>query len=70
MSSEFISKVDKEARRKAANILRDKFLNLVEQLKKGEPLVMEIPMRTLSNAIYDEKESCYYWEKRNSRGIS
>ena len=55
MSSEFISKVDKEARRKAANILRDKFLNLVEQLKKGEPLVMEIPMRTLSNAIYDEK---------------
>ncbi|MEM3209627.1 MAG: DNA topoisomerase IV subunit A, partial [Saccharolobus sp.] len=55
MSSEFSSKVDMEARKKAINKLHDKFLDLVEQLKKGEPPVMEIPLRTLSNAIYDEK---------------
>ncbi|MEM3515479.1 MAG: DNA topoisomerase IV subunit A [Saccharolobus sp.] len=55
MSSELSSKVDMEARKKAINKLRDKFLDLVEQLKKGEPPVMEIPLRTLSNAIYDEK---------------
>ncbi|MEM1629923.1 MAG: DNA topoisomerase IV subunit A [Saccharolobus sp.] len=55
MSSELSSKVDMEARKKAINKLRDKFLDLVEQLKKGEPPVMEIPQRTLSNTIYDEK---------------
>ncbi|MEM0068138.1 MAG: DNA topoisomerase IV subunit A, partial [Saccharolobus sp.] len=55
MSSELSSKVDMEARKKAINKLHDKFLDLVEQLKKGEPPVMEIPLRTLSNAIYDEK---------------
>ncbi|MEM0015598.1 MAG: DNA topoisomerase IV subunit A [Saccharolobus sp.] len=55
MSSELSSKVDMEARKKAVNKLHDKFLDLVEQLKKGEPPVMEIPLRTLSNAIYDEK---------------
>ncbi len=55
MSSELTSKVDKEARRKAANVLKGRILNVLEQVKKGEPLVMEIPMRTLSNTIYDDK---------------
>ena len=55
MSADLISKVDKEARKKAAEILRKAFLKLVEQIDKGE-LIMEIPKRTLSNTIYDEKK--------------
>lgn len=53
--SEFISKVDKEARKKAAEVLKRKFLTLIDQINKGESLVLEIPKRTLSNTIYDEK---------------
>ena len=52
--SEFMSKVDIEARKKAAEILKKKFLTLLDQLDKGEPLVLEIPKRTLNNTIYDE----------------
>jgi DNA topoisomerase-6 subunit A len=53
--SEFTSKVDKEARQRAAEILKKKFLSLIDQINKGEPLVMEIPKRTLTNTVYDEK---------------
>ncbi|AWR97822.1 DNA topoisomerase IV subunit A [Acidianus sulfidivorans JP7] len=53
--SEFISKVDKEARQRAAEILKNKFLTLLDQINKGEPLVLEIPKRALTNTIYDEK---------------
>ncbi len=52
--SEFISKVDIEARKKAAEILKKKFLTLLDQINKGEPLVLEIPKRTLNNTVYDE----------------
>jgi DNA topoisomerase-6 subunit A len=53
--SEFVSKVDKEARARAAETLKKRFLTLVDQLEKGEPMVMEIPKRTLSNTVYDEQ---------------
>jgi len=53
--SEFTSKVDKEARQRAAEVLKKRFLSLIEQINKGEPLVMEIPKRTLTNTVYDEK---------------
>jgi len=53
--SEFTSKVDKEARQRAAEILKKRFLSLIDQINKGEPLVMEIPKRTLTNTVYDEK---------------
>ncbi len=53
--SEFTSKVDKEARQRAAEILKKRFLTLIDQINKGEPLVMEIPKRTLTNTVYDEK---------------
>jgi DNA topoisomerase-6 subunit A len=52
--SEFISKVDIEARKRAAEILKKKFLTLLDQINKGEPLVLEIPKRTLNNTVYDE----------------
>ncbi|MEJ2777639.1 DNA topoisomerase IV subunit A [Stygiolobus sp. RP850M] len=53
--TELTSKVDREARKKASQILRDTFLKVIEQINKREPPVMEIPKRTLSNTIYDEK---------------
>jgi len=56
MSIDLTSKVDKEARKKAAEILRQAFLKIIERLDSSEELVMEIPKRTLSNTIYDEKK--------------
>ena len=56
MSSELTSKVDKEARKKSAEVLRQTFLKLVEQINNSEAPVMEIPKRTLANTIYDEKK--------------
>ncbi|MFP3200859.1 MAG: DNA topoisomerase IV subunit A [Sulfolobus sp.] len=53
--TELTSKVDKEARKRAAGILMKSFLKLVEDIKNSEPPVMEIPKRTLSNTIYDER---------------
>lgn len=53
--SEFMSKIDREARKKAAQILREAFLKVVEQINSGEPPVLEIPKRTLSNTIYDKE---------------
>ncbi|BCU71145.1 DNA topoisomerase IV subunit A [Stygiolobus caldivivus] len=53
--TELTSKVDREARKKASQVLRDSFLKVVEQINKGEPPIMDIPKRTLSNTVYDEK---------------
>ncbi len=52
--SDISSKVDREARQKAASVLRNRFLQIVDQIKKGEPPVMEIPQRNLNNTRYDE----------------
>ncbi|EZQ06779.1 DNA topoisomerase VI subunit A [Candidatus Acidianus copahuensis] len=53
--SEFVSKVDKEARQRAAEILKKKFLSILDQINKGESLVLEMPRRTLENTVYDEQ---------------
>lgn len=50
-----ISKVDLEARRKAAETLRKKFLEIYEAIMRNEEPKMVITKRTLSNTIYDEK---------------
>ncbi|BBG23885.1 Type 2 DNA topoisomerase 6 subunit A [Sulfuracidifex tepidarius] len=52
--SEISSKVDKEARQKAASVIRNRFLQLIDQIKKGEPPIMEIPQRNINNTHYDE----------------
>ncbi|WP_174861577.1 DNA topoisomerase IV subunit A [Sulfuracidifex tepidarius] len=54
MMSEISSKVDKEARQKAASVIRNRFLQLIDQIKKGEPPIMEIPQRNINNTHYDE----------------
>ena len=56
MSIDLTSKVDREARKKAAEVLRQVFLKLVEQINDLKEPIMEIPKRTLSNTIYDEKK--------------
>ncbi|QGR19270.1 DNA topoisomerase IV subunit A [Stygiolobus azoricus] len=65
--TELTSKVDREARKKASQILRDTFLKVIEQVNKGEPPVMEIPKRTLSNTIYDEKRGLLILGKEKLR---
>lgn len=50
-----ISKVDLEARRKAAETLRKRFLEIYETIMRNEEPKMVITKRTLSNTIYDEK---------------
>lgn len=65
--TELTSKVDREARKKASQILRDTFLKVIEQINKGEPPVMEIPKRTLSNTIYDEKRGLLILGKEKLR---
>ncbi|MDT7873014.1 MAG: DNA topoisomerase IV subunit A [Sulfolobaceae archaeon] len=65
--TELTSKVDREARKKASQILRDTFLKVIEQINKREPPVMEIPKRTLSNTIYDEKRGLLILGKEKLR---
>ncbi len=48
-----ISKVDVEARKKAANQIRKSFLKIVKEVEKGKTPAMIIPKRTLSNTVYD-----------------
>ncbi len=62
--SEFVSKVDKEARSKAAETLKKRFLTLLDQLEKGEPLVMEIPKRTLLTPCMTKRGSFSFWGRR------
>ncbi|GAY25431.1 DNA topoisomerase [Desulfurococcaceae archaeon AG1] len=50
-----ISKVDLEARKKAAEVIRSKFLEIYKSIMEGEEPKMSIPKRTLSNTIYDEQ---------------
>ncbi len=55
MPTEYIDKVDVEARKKAIQAFREKFKMLLEQLQRGENPTIMLPKRTLSNTIYDEK---------------
>lgn len=51
-----IDKVDLEARRKAAQIIREKFLKMLEDLEREVPPKLIIPKRTLSNTIFDPEK--------------
>jgi DNA topoisomerase-6 subunit A len=48
------SSVDVKVRRKALEVLRDRFKELVNQVLAGENPTIVIPKRTLSNTVYDE----------------
>ncbi len=50
-----VQDVDTMARMKAAELIRERFLEIVEQMKRGEKPVLIMPKRTLSNTIYDAK---------------
>lgn len=49
------SRIDVEARKRAAVFIRQKFSELAESITKGERPVLVLPKRTLSNTIYDER---------------
>ncbi len=51
--AEFTSKVDIDARKKAGNILRSRFIEVMNSILNGKEPVLVIPKRTLSNTIYD-----------------
>jgi len=48
-------KVDLEARRRAAVILRERFLKVLDDIIRGRPPKLEIPKRTLANTIFDSE---------------
>jgi len=52
---EYIDKADVEARRRALQIFRERFREILEQIKRGENPTIMLPKRTLANTIYDEK---------------
>lgn len=56
MSSMYTSKMDLGARKKASEILRKRFLEILEDVLRGKEPEMLIPKRTLSNTIYDPKK--------------
>jgi DNA topoisomerase VI, subunit A len=48
-----MDKVDIAARKKVAEIFHKKFSELSENIEKGSPPKLEIPMRTLANTVFD-----------------
>ena len=48
-----MSTVDIKARQRAVDVMRRRFLEIVEKILKGEEPRMLIPKRTLSNTVYD-----------------
>ena len=52
---EYIDKADVEARRRALQVFRERFREILEQIKRGENPTIMLPKRTLANTIYDEK---------------
>jgi DNA topoisomerase-6 subunit A len=51
-----ISKVDLEARKKAIKVINEKIESVIKQIESKKPPYLEIPKRTLSNAIYDKEK--------------
>ena len=54
-TEEYIDKADIEARKKALQVFRERFKEILEQIKRGENPTIMLPKRTLANTIYDEK---------------
>ncbi|MEZ0289543.1 MAG: DNA topoisomerase IV subunit A [Sulfolobales archaeon] len=55
MTFVYSSKIDLETRRRASEILRKRFLEIIDSVRNGREPEMLIPKRTLSNTIYDPK---------------
>ncbi len=51
-----LSSVDIKARKRALEIFWNRFSKLIEKVVQEEEPILEIPKRTLSNTIYDEKK--------------
>ncbi|MEM0366011.1 MAG: DNA topoisomerase IV subunit A [Acidilobaceae archaeon] len=51
-----IDKVDVDARRRAANIMRESILPILRDISKLKPPKLVIPKRTLSNTIFDPEK--------------
>ncbi len=52
---EYIDKADIEARKRALQVFRERFREILEQIKRGENPTIMLPKRTLANTIYDER---------------
>ncbi|MCY0868767.1 MAG: DNA topoisomerase IV subunit A [Desulfurococcus sp.] len=50
-----VSKTDVEARRKAAELIRESLLRIAREIEEEKPPALIMPKRTLSNTIYDYK---------------
>ncbi|ACL11544.1 Type 2 DNA topoisomerase VI subunit A [Desulfurococcus amylolyticus 1221n] len=50
-----VSAIDLEARKKAAELMRKIFMNIVSEIEREGRPVLVLPKRTLSNTIYDYK---------------
>jgi DNA topoisomerase-6 subunit A len=54
MCAEYVDAADLAARKRALEVFREKFKEILEQIKRGENPTLILPKRTLSNTIYDE----------------
>ncbi|NOZ89407.1 MAG: DNA topoisomerase IV subunit A [Crenarchaeota archaeon] len=55
MAESYIDQADKEARKRALEVFRQRFREVLEQIRRGENPFLMLPKRTLSNTIYDER---------------
>jgi len=51
-----VDKVDLEARKRAARIIHEKFMKVLNDVLESKPPVLEIPKRTLSNVRFDPEK--------------
>ncbi|BEP16975.1 DNA topoisomerase IV subunit A [Pyrofollis japonicus] len=52
---DYVDKADIEARKRALQVFRERFREILEQIKRGDNPTIVLPKRTLANTIYDEK---------------
>lgn len=65
-----VSAIDLEARKKAAELMRKIFMNIVSEIEREGRPVLVLPKRTLSNTIYDYKTSSSCLALRHRREAS
>ncbi len=51
-----VDKVDLEARKRAARVIHEKFMKILNDVLESKPPVLEIPKRTLSNVRFDPEK--------------
>jgi DNA topoisomerase-6 subunit A len=52
---DYVDKADIEARKRALQVFRERFKEILEQIKRGDNPTIVLPKRTLANTIYDER---------------